>query len=121
MLLGLDCGSTAIKAALFDEAGRTLAGGSRRTAPLRPTPGFVEQDMDILWQSAAEAIGEAIAKAGLSPGAVSAVGVTGHGDGLYLADRHGAPLGNGIQSVDSRAHAIVAEWEAAGLLDPAVQ
>ena len=118
MLLGLDCGSTAIKAVLFGEDGVAVAAASRRTAPLSPHPGFVEHDMDDLWRRAAETIRETLQRAG-SSGAhnVDAVGVTGHGDGLYLADTTGRPLGNGIQSVDSRAQAIAAEWAAAGTLD----
>ncbi len=115
MLLGLDCGSTAVKAVLFDADGRTLATGARRTEPRQPGPNRVEHDMDRLWQLAAEAIRDALAAA--PPGTVEAIGVTGHGDGLYLLDRAGRPLGPGIQSVDSRAHAVTAGWAASGLVD----
>ena len=112
MLLGLDCGSTAVKAVLFDAAGRALATGARRTEPRQPAPHRVEHDMERLWQLACAAIRDALAA---GPGAaVDAVGVTGHGDGLYLVDRAGEPLGPGIQSVDSRAHAITAGWDASG-------
>ncbi len=48
---------------------------------------------------------------------MEAVGVTGHGDGLYLLDRAGQPLGPGIQSVDSRAQAVTAGWAANGVRD----
>lgn len=121
MLLGLDCGSTAIKAVLFRDDGTSVATGSRRMNPLQPAPGRIEQDMDGLWQAAAEAIREALEQAG--PGSardVAAIGVTGHGDGLYLTDAAGRPLGNGIQSVDSRAHAVTAGWDAAGVIDAVV-
>ncbi len=115
MLLGLDCGSTAVKAVLFSPDGRTVATGSRRTAPVQPAPHRVEHDMDRLWHLACGAIADALAAA--PPGAVEAVGVTGHGDGLYLADQAGRPLGPGIQSVDSRAHAVTAAWASSGILD----
>ena len=114
MLLGLDCGSTAIKAVLFDRDGRAVATGSRRTDPRQPAPHRVEHDMDGLWALAAGAIRDALAEA--PAGGVDAVGVTGHGDGLYLLDRAGRPLGPGIQSVDSRAQAVTSAWEASGLL-----
>ena len=116
MLLGLDCGSTAVKAVLFDADGRTLATGARRTEPRQPGPNRVEHDMDRLWDLAAEAIRDALAAAPAGS-RVEAIGVTGHGDGLYLLDRGGRPLGPGIQSVDSRAHAVTAGWAASGLLD----
>ena len=115
MLLGLDCGSTAVKAVLFDADGRTLATGTRRTEPQQPAPRRVEHDMDRLWQLACAAIRDALDAA--PPGQIDAVGVTGHGDGLYLLDRAGDPLGPGIQSVDSRAQDVTAHWTVSGLVD----
>jgi L-xylulokinase len=119
LLMGVDCGSTAIKAAIFDEGGRTLAVASRKVASLSPAPGHVEQDMDQLWRSAAAAMREAVALCGRSASELAAIGVTAHGDGLYLVDRGGAPLGAGVQSVDSRGFEIIEEWRAAGLLERA--
>ncbi len=104
---------------LFDEAGRTVAIGGRRTTPACPAPGFVEQDMDLLWQAAAAAIRDALELAGIGPRAIGAIGVTGHGDGLYLTARDGRPLGKGIQSVDSRAQEITVAWGASGILERA--
>ncbi len=64
MLLGLDCGSTAIRAVLFDTDGGTAATtGTRRTEPLQPAPDHVEHDMDRFWQLAGEAIPEALLEA----------------------------------------------------------
>ncbi|UDL94162.1 carbohydrate kinase [Lichenihabitans sp. PAMC28606] len=121
MLLGLDCGSTAIKAVLFDPAGRTIATGTGRTDPRTPLPGHVEQDMPSLWAAAAGAIRDVLQQSGIDPDAISCVGVTGHGDGLYLIDKAGTPLGAGIQSVDSRAHRIVTGWERDGRLEDALR
>jgi len=116
MLLGLDCGSTAVKAVLYDADGTAVATGVRRTEPLAPAPSHVEHDMDRLWQLACEAIADV--RAAVPPHRViDAIGVTAHGDGLYLCDSTGRPLGNGIQSVDSRARAVTAAWSAAGVLD----
>ena len=120
MLLGLDCGSTAVKAVLFSADGTTIATGTRRTEPVQPAPGHVEHDMDRLWQLACAAIAEALSTAPPGTGKVDAIGVTGHGDGLYLCDRAGLPLGPGIQSVDSRAHDVTAGWNATGVLDRVV-
>ncbi len=121
MLLGLDCGSTAIKAVVFAADGATLATGSRRTEPRQPAPDHIEHDMERLWQLACAAIAEALeALPGgrHGGGGIGAIGVTGHGDGLYLADRAGRPLGPGIQSVDARARGVTAGWAAEGVLAP---
>jgi len=119
LLMGVDCGNTAIKAAVFDETGATLAVASRRTGVIAPAPGHVEQDMRQLWASAAAAMREAVERSGRRSEEIGAIGVTGHGDGVYLADRAGAPLGNGILSVDSRAFEVVEAWRADGRLDRA--
>ena len=116
LLMGVDCGSTTIKAAIFDRAGATLAVASRNVRPISPQPGHVEQDMRELWGSAAAAIRDAIAASGHAPSSIACIGVTGHGDGLYLADRTGGPLGNGIMSVDSRGLEIVEGWRTANLM-----
>jgi L-xylulokinase len=117
MLLGLDCGSTAVKAVLFDPGGKTVATGSRRTEPLQPAPSWIEHDMDRLWQLACAAIADALGAAPPGSGPIDAIGVTAHGDGLYLGDRAGRPLGNGITSVDSRAREVRAAWASSGVLD----
>src|SRR4051794_6373751 len=116
LLMGVDCGSTTIKAAIFDARGASLAVSSRPVRTLTPAPGHVEQDMATLWRSAAEAMREAIAASGCAASDIGAVGVTGHGDGLYLADRAGQPLGAGIMSVDSRGFGVVTDWREAGLM-----
>jgi L-xylulokinase len=116
MLMGVDCGSSAIKAAIFDETGSTLATATRRVAPTYPAPGQVEQDMTQLWGSAAAAMREAVSLCGRPAREIACIGVTAHGDGLYLADRTGAPLGNGVQSVDSRGFEIIEYWRATGVL-----
>lgn len=47
MLIGIDVGTTAVKAALFDEAGHALRHFSETYSTSRPEPGHVEQDPKI--------------------------------------------------------------------------
>jgi len=47
MLIGIDVGTTAVKAALFDEAGHALRHFSETYPTSRPEPGHVEQDPKI--------------------------------------------------------------------------
>ena len=117
-LLGVDSGSTATKAVIFDTAGRTVAVGSRRVEQRQPRARHVERDMQETWAAACGAIRDALGKA--PDGSIAAVGVTGHGDGLYLADDAGAPLGPGILSLDSRAFDVREQWREAGVLDEAL-
>ena len=56
------------------------------------------------------AIREVLAKSGVKPEEIAGIGNTGHGNGVYLLDKQGCPLRNGIQSMDSRAADVVTEW-----------
>jgi L-xylulokinase len=117
-LLGVDSGSTATKAVLFDTAGRTVAIGSRRVEQRQPRARHVERDMHETSMAAFGAIRDALAHVPDAP--IAAVGVTGHGDGLYLADDAGQPLGPGILSLDSRAFDVREQWRESGVLDRAL-
>ncbi len=109
-LLGIDNGSTVSKAALFDLHGKEIATASCKADTEYPHPGWTERGMEMLWQSTASAIREVLAKSGVRPEEIAGIGNTGHGNGVYLLDKQGQPLRNGIQSMDSRAADIVTEW-----------
>lgn len=109
-LLGIDNGSTLSKAALFDLKGEEIAVASCAADTEYPHPGWTERDMEMLWKSTATAIREVLAKSGIRPEEIASIGSTGHGNGVYLLDKQGQPLRNGIQSMDSRAADIVNEW-----------
>ena len=114
-LLGIDNGSTVSKAALFDLKGKEIAVASCAADTEYPHPGWTERDMEMLWQSTATAIREVLAKSGVRPEEIAGIGNTGHGNGVYLLDKQGQPLRNGIQSLDSRAADVVMEWNQSDL------
>ena len=109
-LLGIDNGSTVSKAALFDLSGNEIAVSSCAADTEYPQPGWTERDMEMLWQSTATAIREVLTKSGAKPEEIASIGNTGHGNGVYLLDKQGRPLRNGIQSMDSRAADVVTGW-----------
>ena len=98
-LLGIDNGLTVTKAVVFDESGTPLAVCRERVPQAVPRPHHVERDMNALWEATARAIRAAIAQCGRAASEIAAVAATAHGDGLYLVDRAGAPLGPGILSL----------------------
>lgn len=110
-LLGLDVGNTVIKAVLFDLEGKQVAIHVLDGQSSSPEPGHVERDLNELWDNAGEAISGCIAKAGVDAREILGVGCAGHGNGLYLLDKAGAPL-VGIQSLDTRAAGLAAELAA---------
>lgn len=119
-LLGIDAGSTVTKSVLFDLDGHEVASASRRVRLNYPHPHHVERDQDELWEAVAATVRDVLAASGTSGADVAAVGVTSHGDGVYLVDEHGRPTRPGIMSLDTRAHEIVQSWEASGVSDRAL-
>lgn len=111
-LLGLDAGNTVIKAVLFDLDGRQIASHGIDGATHKPAAGRIERSVTELWVNARAAIAGCLEAAGADARDIAAIGTAGHGNGLYLLDRYGAPL-IGIQSLDTRAAALSQELDAA--------
>ena len=115
-LLGLDAGNTVIKAVIFDRQGNEVAAASAEGHSRMPCPGHVERGLDELWTNARQVISSCIEQARIRPEEIIAIGCAGHGNGLYALDREGEPL-LGIQSLDTRAAALVEEWQTQGIGD----
>jgi L-xylulokinase len=120
-ILGIDSGLTVTKAAVFDEDGSMLAVARGRVPQAMPKPHFVERDLDTLWQVTAAIIAEVLRAPGVSPAEIAAIGVSAHGDGLFLLDRECCPFTPGILSLDSRAGDIVERWIADGVAAEALK
>lgn len=110
LVLGIDIGNTVVKAVLFDLAGRQIAHQGVEGTTLKPAPGMVERPVTELWANARAAIAGCLASAQLDPGRIAAIGLAGHGNGLYVLDRAGQPL-LGIQSLDTRAASLAADLD----------
>lgn len=108
LLLGIDAGSTVTKAVAFDLEGTVLATAQQRVALQYPQPRYVERDQDELWSAVCAVSRDVIA--GLDPREVLGVGVTSHGDGVYLVDADLRPTRPGIMSLDTRAEGTVRRW-----------
>jgi len=117
--LGLDNGGTTTKAALFNSEGREVGVSSVSTAMITPKPGFVERDMEEMWQANCSVIRNVLSKTGVSPCDIAGVGICGHGKGLYLWGKDGKPTRNGIISTDNRAYAYPTQWTKTGIEEKA--
>lgn len=116
-VMGVDCGSTTAKSVIFAPNGRIVGIGQARVPQITQTPRQIERDMKECWRLVAETIREALADAGCSGSDIAGIGVTAHGDGVFLLDREAQPLGRGVMSLDSRAFGVHEGWKEAGLLD----
>lgn len=121
LLIGVDAGTSVIKAVAFDLQGRQIAMTSRRNSYNTLPNGGVEQDMRRTWKDAAAALLELGEKVeGLSD-RVLALAVTGQGDGCWLIDRAGEPVHDGWLWLDARAAEEAREIEASDGIDTIYQ
>lgn len=111
LLLGIDLGTTTIKAALFDLAGRALAQASTPYATDRPSPGRVEQDPEAWWRSIETVVGEVASMAGTA--AIAAIGVCSQVNTHVLVDSESKPLLPAIVWQDQRGVRFAAEIDGA--------
>jgi L-xylulokinase len=109
-LLGIDNGSTVVKAALFTTSGDEVSVASKRTRLLTPEHGHSERDMNEIWTATVESIREVLKNAHLDAKEIVCVACTGHGNGLYLIDEKGRPVRNAIMSTDNRAKYYSDKW-----------
>lgn len=114
-ILAIDSGLTVTKAVIFDLEGQQIAVARINVPQLLPAPHQIERDMHNLWQLTSKAIQQVLRQSSTDPAQLLAVGCTAHGDGLYLLDRSGAPLGHGILSLDSRATREINDWQHEGI------
>ncbi|MDQ0392208.1 xylulokinase [Labrys monachus] len=112
MFLGIDIGTSAVKALLADGHQRIVASSDVPLTVQRPQPGFSEQEPDA-WVEAVIAAVDALKAA--HPAAVSAVqgiGLSGHMHGAVLLGADHRPLRPAILWNDGRSSAECAELEA---------
>ncbi|PJF47519.1 MAG: xylulokinase [Chloroflexi bacterium] len=104
-LLGIDLGTTAVKALLITENGETLASATVEYPLHTPRPLWSEQDPADWWRGTSEAIRQVLAQAGASGHDVRGIGLSGQMHGLTLLDRAGNVLRPAILWNDQRTAA----------------
>lgn len=113
MYVGIDVGTSMVKAAAFDTTGRELAVASR-PVELTLHGGVVEQDMEEVYGAVVAVLGEVT---GRVPEPVELAGLTGQGDGVWLVDGEGRPVRAAASWMDGRAHELVDRWLADGTFE----
>ena len=108
-LLGLDLGTSSLKALLVDEAGRTVGTGSAEYPILHPQPDYAEQDPGDWQRAAAVAAHQALAGLGDAAKYLRAIGVSGQMHGTVLLDASGQLLAPAVIWPDRRSQRQVQE------------
>jgi xylulokinase len=114
LVIGIDCGTTALKGVLCDAQGRVLALAQRDIALLTPAPGHAEQDPDAVWQALCEVVRTLSAQCN---GRMAALCIGAQAGSIIPAGANACPVHPMITFLDGRAIGIVDAWTKNGNRD----
>ncbi|WP_016909522.1 FGGY-family carbohydrate kinase [Streptomyces xiaopingdaonensis] len=122
MIIGVDVGTSVTKAQLISRDGRTSPAHEARSTVYTLPGNRVEQDLDEVVGTVVTVVKAAVADAdemrqrvGNPEEPIEALALTGQGDGLWLRDAEGGPVGRALSWMDGRAAEILERWTADGV------
>ncbi len=114
-LLAIDQGTTGTTALVMDADGRTRGRATQEFEQHFPQPGWVEHEIEDIWQSVLASVRTAIDRAGIGWGAIGAIGITNQRETTLVWERAtGRPIHRAIVWQDRRTADRCAELERDG-------
>ena len=110
VLIGIDAGTSVIKAVAFSTHGEQLAVAAVPNSYVMLPDGGVEQDMARTWTDAVATLQQLVTKIPDLANRLVAIAVTGQGDGMWLVDKAGEPVALAWLWLDARSASIVDEF-----------
>ena len=115
VILAIDQGTTGTTCLVFDEQAEVLGRAQREFEQHFPRPGWVEHDLEEIWEVTHAVAGEALEDAGVETGELAAVGITNQRETVCVWDpRTGEPLHRALVWQDRRTAAMCDELREAG-------
>ena len=109
LLIGIDEGTTAVKAVLYDASLSPLREARRRKRSTHPHPGWVEQDPVEILDAVVDAVAELLADA---PGEIAGCGLDHQGESVLAWDGDtGEPLSPVVGWQDKRQAQLLRELD----------
>jgi L-xylulokinase len=108
-IIGIDVGLTGMKAVAFDLDGAVVGTSTEASPQTMPRARWVERDGADFWELFGRMMRKLTGQLADRGGRVLAVGISAHGDGVWLLDDDGDPVRPGILSLDSRGIGVASE------------
>ena len=106
----IDQGTTSSRCIIFDQAGAIMAIAQMEHRQIFPRPGWVEHDAEEIWANVQAVVRGAMAKLGILPADLAAVGITNQRETTVVWDPDtGKPVCNAIVWQDTRTDRLVRE------------
>lgn len=121
-ILALDQGTTSSRVALVDESRKITTILSREFPQIYPEEGWVEHDPMDIWSSQYGVMMEVVAKSGIAPSDIAAIGITNQRETTIVWDKNtGKPVYNAIVWQCRRTAGMIDELKKQGLADKIIQ
>ena len=104
-LLGIDAGTTALKAVLFDQEGRALGRAIQEYQLLTPAPDRAELEPERYWLACCSCTRALLNEVNVDPRHIAALAISSQGETLVVVDEAGDPLYPAIVWLDNRSQA----------------
>lgn len=115
-VMALDQGTTSCRAILFDRNSNIVGVTQKEFTQIYPKPGWVEHNADEIWSTQYGVIAELVAKTGIDPQEIAAIGITNQRETTVVWDKNtGKPVYNAIVWQCRRTAGICDELKAKGL------
>ena len=105
LLIGLDIGTTSVKAGVFEASGRQVSVAGQEYRIDHPEPDRAEIDAETYWMATVTTVRRALSMGGAEPGRVTAIAVSSQGETVVPVDANGRALGPALVWLDNRARA----------------
>ena len=117
-IMALDQGTTSCRTILFNHDSEIVATAQNEFTQYFPKPGWVEHNPNEIWSTQVGTMSEVIAKAGISPEEIAAIGITNQRETTVVWDKTtGQPVYNAIVWQSRQTMEICEELKAQGLSD----
>lgn len=116
-MIGLDSGTSGIKAVLFDTEGNQIMKEGYPLNAICKYENWFEEDVHEIWDKAKKAISMITEKYPKED--IIGIGITAQGDGLWMFDENMEPTRNGCCFCDGRGFAELEQWVEDGTVDKA--
>ena len=101
-LLGLDIGTSQVKALLITVEGEIVGSASQEYPLYSPRPGWTEQNPEDMWQGTITALRKVLDKYDVDPADIKGVGLSGQMHSSVFLDKEGNVIRPAILWNDSR-------------------
>lgn len=103
-LMGIDLGTSSVKALIATEAGEIKGVGQVGYEVLTPVVGYAQQDPAVWWECTRQAVGEVLKSSGIPGEEIRGIGFSGQMHGMVALDAEMCPIDAAIIHLDQRSY-----------------